>query len=61
MKINLEIKKGEKIALKKSFFVKMTKKTLPSPGVNNKMLVQLLQVAMKEIIPVISEFIKSNG
>ncbi len=61
MKINLEITKGEKSTLKKSFFIKMTKKTLPSPGVNKKMLMQLLQGAMKEIIPVISEHIKTNG
>lgn len=60
MKIYLEISKNEKNVLKKTFTVTRTKKTLPSPGANSNILTELLQGAMREIIPFLCNHFKTN-
>jgi len=58
MRLKLAVKTGEEQIFNRQFSSTYSKKTVPSPGVNSKVLTVVLQGMMKEVVPEIRKNLK---
>ena len=51
MALRVELKQDDRVVFEKSYVSTLNKATVPSPGVNSKMLTELLQGMLRELVP----------
>jgi hypothetical protein len=56
--LRIDVKKDGKLVFGKNFVSKVNKKTVPSPGINSKVLTETLQTLMREMVPEIRDNLK---
>ena len=57
LRIRIEVKREDEVVFAKNYVSTLTKTTVPSPGVNSKILTELLQGMMREVVPEIRKHI----
>ena len=58
LRLKIDVKKDGKLVLGKNFVSNVNKTTVPSPGINSKVLTETLQTLMREMVPEIRENLK---
>ena len=57
LRLRIEVKKDGEVVFGKNYVSTLTKTTVPTPGVNSKILTELLQGMMREVVPEIRKHI----
>ena len=58
LRLRIEVKKKDEVVFGKNYVSTLKKTTVPSPGVNSKVLTELLQGMMREVVPEIRKQIE---
>jgi hypothetical protein len=58
IRLKIDVKKDGKPVFGKNFVSNVNKTTVPSPGINSKVLTETLQTLMREMVPEIRENLK---